>query len=120
MKTPQIIIFSVISILLVFASLYFPKTINDYNSLNNITCGYPFSFATFMSHKALPDYAWTNSCIGWLGSPRDWGGVRFLWLPLVVNVAIVFCLVVGIFYGKQFIFESRVRAKNKKKKQKVR
>ena len=97
------IIFLALSLFLVFASLYLPKTFNDYNALNNVACGYPFPFVTFISHRALPDYAWTDNCINWLGEPGRAARLQILWLSFFVNVAIVFVLLFGAFRVIQLI-----------------
>lgn len=100
-------IFLILSLFLVLASLYLPKTFNDYNDLNYIVCGWPEPFITFASHRGLPDYAWTKECIGWLaGPPMDWGGdtyLRFLWLPFFLNIALVFSLLTLVFRATQLI-----------------
>lgn len=79
-----------LSIFLVFATLYLPKTINttqDIKGLNNIACGWPLSFVIFDS-ASNPPPIWTVSCIGWSGSPMD-TQKHILWLPFLVNVSLV-------------------------------
>ncbi len=99
--------FLAFSLLIVFASLYLPKTFNDYNELVRVSCGWPMPFITFTSHRALPDYAWTENCIGWLpGAPMDWGGdtnIKFFWLPFFLNIAMVFSLLTLAFNALQLI-----------------
>lgn len=103
------LIFLALSLFLVFASLYIPKTFNDYNELNNVTCGFPFPFTTFISSRALPDYAWTESCIWWLGEGGRVARGQFLWLPFFMDIAIVFSLLTLAFNAMQLINKKRIK-----------
>jgi hypothetical protein len=87
-----------VSLIIVFATLYFPKTFNDPNKLLNIACGLPFSFLTFSSSRSLPDHSSTDSCIRWLGEGWFEGNVQFLWLSFIMNITAAFGLLVLVFH----------------------
>ena len=102
------------SIFIVFLTLGLPKTINDPNKLHNMMCGWPIPFIMFNSGSALPDYAWTKSCIGWAGSPMD-TEKEILWIPFLTNVAIAFSGISGIFYLLHLLSKGKKREGTKTK-----
>lgn len=95
----------VLSIIIVFATVYLPKTFNDPNALLNVKCGYPYSFMTFNSNRSLPDYAWTDSCIWWLGEGWYDGHVQFLLLWFLLDLIIVFGILFTSYHVLYFILQ---------------
>ena len=88
----------IFSIVLVLATVYLPKTFNDPNKLLGVACGFPSPFLTFNSSRSLPDHAWTDSCIWWLGEGWIEGNVQFLWLSFFMNVVLVFGGILGGYF----------------------
>lgn len=103
------VILFILSLVFVVATLFIPKTINDYNALNNISCGLPIPFVIFNSIRALPDYAWTSECINWSGNFMESAGIKFLWLPFFMDVALVFVLLSGSFCVIQQVHQKQIK-----------
>lgn len=99
-----------LSLFIVFASLYLPKTFNDYNELQNIKCGWPLFFIEGHSNYD-PPLPWQSSCTGSFGgTAMDQGALRdFLWLPFFLNVALVFSLLTLAFHAMQLINQKRIK-----------
>lgn len=105
-RTAGVFLIAIFSLVIVFQSLYISKTINDPRELNNIVCGSPLPFVKFHSYRALPDHAWTRSCIGWMGNPME-TPKTFLWGNFFINVAIVFGVIWGGIYFARKAYKLR-------------
>lgn len=78
------------SMVLVLLTLWLSKTINttsDINQLNNIECGWPVPYVVFNSSQNPPPL-WTESCIGWSGSPMD-TQKTFSWNNFLLNLVLI-------------------------------
>lgn len=77
---------AIFSIIIVFASLYLPKTFYNQNDMNNVRCGFPLEFFVYSSGDS-PLYPWTQSCIDGLdyGPPK-----QFIWPSFFIDVGIVY------------------------------
>lgn len=104
--TTRFLLSLIISIIIVFSTLNFPKTINEHNQLNRITCGYPYIFITYTSYKAFPDYAETKACIGWMGNPME-TPKKILWEAFFINVTIVLGAIWGGIYLIQKLYRNK-------------
>jgi hypothetical protein len=96
-KATYLFLLAAISIIIVLATLSLPKTINDPNQLNNISCGYPLPFFAYTSYRSLSDHAETKGCLSWVGNPME-TPKTFLKQAFFVNFMIVFGVLGGSIY----------------------
>lgn len=95
-KIASLFLTLLLSSIIVFATLYLPKTIYEPNEQRHITCGAPFQFLKITSY-ANPPLPLEQSCIGWIDSPMD-TPKTFLWGKFFMNVTIFFSFMWGSIY----------------------
>jgi hypothetical protein len=82
------------SIIIVLATLNFPKTINEPNQQSNMTCGWPMPFMVVDGNTPPSYYPWTASCISWGGNIMD-TEKEFFWMPFLTNVVLTFSVILA-------------------------
>lgn len=94
MKKIYIVIF-VLSIVIVFTTLYLPKTFYNQNDFNNVRCGFPLEFFVYSSGDS-PPYPWTADCIYGIpyGPPQ-----QFIWSLFFIDVGIVYLVLWFVWRG---------------------
>jgi len=80
------IVFFILSIIIVFATIYLPKTFYNQNDMNNVRCGFPLEFFVY-SGESSPPYPWTDSCIYGMpyGPPK-----HFIWTSFFIDAGVVY------------------------------
>ncbi len=105
MKKTYIVIF-VLSIILVFATLYLPKTFYNQNDFNNVRCGFPFEFFVYSS-AVSPPLPWSADCL--YGTPQG-APKQFIWSSFFIDVGIVYA-VLWLFWKIVKINKPRIHVK---------
>ena len=104
-RVAKALLITIVSIIIVLSSLNLPKTMYNPKDLINITCGWPLPFIEFDSWKNPPK-GWTDSCIGWGGSPMDIN-LTFFWDGFILNVITVFSVLGGGIYLIQKFYKGK-------------
>lgn len=98
-------VFILLSVILVFSTLYLPKTFYGQNDFSNVKCGFPLEFFVYSS-AVSPPLPWSAGCL--YGTPQG-APKQFLWLSFFIDLGIVYLILFSLLKIYKLIRHKKIK-----------
>ena len=95
------IVVGVVTLAVLFVTLFIPQTITEHGQLKQITCGFPFHFMTEDDSFSDPPLPLRELCIFISQATVTDPGPKILWIPFASSFLIVYLIIYGAFTSVQ-------------------